>query len=62
MIVKITIEVDSDVDLTTNQLYDVQAEMYGCCHEIEQLRLTKDVEISCKPLNVDGVDRKDLMP
>lgn len=55
MIVKITIEVDSDTDLTSKQLMLIQAEMYRCCHNLEEHRFTRNTNISCKPLNIDGI-------
>jgi hypothetical protein len=58
MDIKLMIELDTDEDLSTQELKLVQAEMYICCHNIEQHRFGL---ISCRPLNVNGEDRRDIM-
>lgn len=57
MIIKITIEVDTDKRIITEEgLRNIQGEMYQCCHNLEETRYGS---VSCKPLNVDGLDWKD---
>lgn len=57
MIIKLTIEVDTDQRVLTDEgLRNIQGAMYQCCHTLEEMRYGL---VGCKPLDVDNIKWKD---